>query len=331
MINGLYGAMLLDELLRFTTQQAGWPSVLLRQSTIGLMEELALASRQTANGVLSPSSFDDVKSQTHEQLLRDPGLGSMQKRGPLLDLIPRGAREFGPSSYKCKAWMLNLPPLKTSYISKWRTELRSAAYADSSGPRFPTAIPANDVAAFVASYLLYLGMSSGYLSRWFNYRVQHDPAAYSLDQIFEHLEDLVSNGSGEFNILVPLVRPAQEEIRSLQGWLDGKSARKWLADHRLPAPRSIHGAITFTVDAWDLDGAVLKVAKSLHSLRQRMLLKTGRAPAFDTAAWIVGVTDPRRMPPISQMGPPELLVTRLVNRVLVLWDPLIALKSQWSC
>jgi hypothetical protein len=302
MIDGLYASQLVDELISFMSDRFGWPSTLLRQGTIGLMEELAEAGVQTANGVLSAASFDDLKSQARAQFLEDPGLGSMQARGPLLAQIPRDAKEFTPSSFKYKSWIFAIPGLMASYIHSWRTEFEKPAYSDASGPTFTNAFTASDAASFLASHLFHVGLSGSYLSRWLDYRVRHDPASYNLDELMGQIEDLVQNGRGEFQILVALARPAQNEIRSLPGWMDAKSARRWILDNRLKAPRTIHGGVVYKYEQWDLDKALLSAAKAINRLRQRMILKTGGAPVFIGTVWIAGVKSPQRLPEISQLG-----------------------------
>jgi hypothetical protein len=302
MIEGLYARQLADELLRIMSDRAGWPSTLLRQSTIGLMEELALAGAQAANGVLSPSSFEDLKSQARDQLLIDPGLGPMKARGPLLAQIPRESKEFVPSSYKHKAWVSAIPSMQTAYLRNWRLEFSDDRYKDAAGPAFRDAMPAVDSAGFLASHLLHLGISGSYLSGRINYRSEHDPNIYDLTGILEDVEDVVQNGFGSIEVLVALARPPQDQVRSLQGWLDVRSAREWLEANGLPGPRSMHGAIIYEPQAWDIDGALLSVAKAVHRLQQRAILKTGRAPEFLGSAWLAGVKEPKRLPAISQLG-----------------------------
>src|ERR1700730_3062983 len=99
MIDGVYANKLADELSRLVNDRPGWTATLFRQSSIGLMEEFAVAGIQTANGILSGSSFDDLKSQVRSQILADPGLGPMQVRGPVLAQLPRDSKEFVSSSF----------------------------------------------------------------------------------------------------------------------------------------------------------------------------------------------------------------------------------------
>ena len=237
MIKGTYAAQLADELLRLLSDRAGWPTTLFRQSTIGLMEELAVAGSQTADGVLSSASFEDLKTQVRDQILRDPGLGSMRVRGPVLSLVPRDPKEFVPSSFKHKSWVSTVPGFRDDYIKNWRIESSTKAYADESGPTFPHAVSSYDSACFLASHLLHLGITNSYLSRWLNYRVQHDPLDYELDGLLEQIEILVKGGRFREQILVALSRPPQEEIRSMQGWLNTSATRAWLDSHGLQAPR----------------------------------------------------------------------------------------------
>jgi len=265
------------------------------------MEELAGAGAQTADGILSSASFDDLKSQTRDQIIRDPGMGPMPVRGPLLSQIPRNSMEFTPASFKYKTWVSAIPNAKDEYIQNWRVEFQNQGYSDTPGSISDLASPAES-ASFLASHLLYLGLTSSYVSRWLNYRVQHDPLSYNLDKILEEMADLIRKGRGRMEVLVILARPPQEKVRSTQGWLDVRSVRNWLANNRLAAPRTIHGGILFDSDQWELDGALLNVAKAVHRLRQRAIIKTGRAPTFYGTAWIAGVNNPRHLPLTSQAG-----------------------------
>ena len=318
--------------------EPGWPSTLFRQSTIGLMEEFAAAGAQTAVGILSSGSFNNLKSEVQEQLLQDPGLGPIQSRGPLVAQIPRDSKEFVPSSFKYKAWVSSISAFKTSYLENWRLEFSKIEYADQAAPRFTGAVPAAEAASFIASHLLHLGPSGSYLSRWINYRATYDPSTLDLNKILEDMEDLAKNGMREAEILIILARPAQDEVRALPGWLNVESVRQWLAEHQLAAPRAIHGGILFKSDQWDLDGALLNVAKAVHRLQKRMTLKTGRAPEFHRSAWILGVKDPRRLPAVSRLGgelmpgydlgDPQIEATTSDNRLEVAVDLLLAALSE---
>ena len=292
----------MEELQLLTTERGGWPHTLLRQSTLALVQELVAAGVQTANGILTGSSFENLKSQVREQILKDPGLGTMAARGPLLVQMPRSSDEFAPASFKHKAWISALPGLRTEYLQGWKTEFGNPAYGDASAPAFVGAIPAREAAGLLVAHMLDLGFSSSYLSRWFNYLAVHDTSSYTLSGIIDKLEDRSKNARGRAQILLILARPPQDYIRSLHGWMDGGAVTRWLADNNLHGPRSIHGGLLYESQQWDLDGALLNVARAAHRLKQRTNLKTGRAPEFYSTAWIVGVKDPRRLPPISQLG-----------------------------
>jgi hypothetical protein len=280
----------------------GWPSTLFRQSTIGLMKELAAAGTHSANGLLTPASFDDLKRQTREQILHDVGLGPMTARGPLLAQIPREAAEFVPSSFKFKAWMSLLPGLEQDYLANWRQEFQASGYADTAGPTFVGVVAPADSACFIATHLLHIGISSGYLSRWLDYRAQYDAAPYDLDTIVGELEDRVSHGRGTVAVVVGLSRPPQGEIRSTPGWMNTTATRQWLAQYHHNAPMTLHGGILYESEQWDIDGALLDVARAIHRLRQRAILKSGKAPQFYETVWIAGVNNQRRLPETSQLG-----------------------------
>ena len=180
MIDGLYANEFADELARLVNDRPGWTATLLRQSTIGLMAEFAVAGIQTANGILSGSSFDDLKSQVHRQILADQGLGSMQVRGPILAQIPRDPKEFVSSSFKYKAWVFSIPNFREKYIQCWRAELLNEKYQNSHAPLFEGAISPYDSACFLASHLLQLGISRSYWARWLDYRMLYDSKSYTL-------------------------------------------------------------------------------------------------------------------------------------------------------
>ena len=226
----------------------------------------------------------------------------MQVRGPLLSQVPRDPREFLPSSFKYKAWVSTIPGFNDEYIKNWRVEFRKQAYSDASAPAFSHGLSSYDSACLLCSHLLHLGISNSYLSRWLNYRVQHDPSHYDLDGLVDQIEMLIENGRGPAEILVALARPPQEEVKSLQGWLSAAATRDWLASHGMQSPKTLHGGILYESEQWDLDGALLSIAKAIHRLRQRAILKTGKAPVFHGSAWIAGVRNPRRLPATSQLG-----------------------------
>jgi hypothetical protein len=302
MISGLYAAELADEMFRLLSDRAGWPATLFRQSTIGLMEEFVVSGVYVANGILSPASFADLKAQVHNQVLNDPGLGSMRIRGPLLSQFPGDSKEFVPSSFKHKAWMSAIPHFTVNYLANWRQELVGQGYGDDSSPLFAGAVSPYDAACFLVSHLLHLCISNSYLSRWLDYRILHDPSPYELGDLLLGIEAIVNKGRGHAEILAGLARPPQDEVRSMRNWLDATAAREWLSRHGLQGPRTLHGGILYKSEQWDLDGALLNVAKAIHRLRQRTMLKTGKAPEFYGTAWIAGVRTPKPLPGVSQLG-----------------------------
>lgn len=302
MIQGQYAAYFVDELLRLLSDRPGWPSTLLKQSTIGLMEELGLAGAQVANGILTQGSFSELAQLARSQVLVDHGLGALRTRGPLLGQIASRAEEFVPSSYKAKAWLSALPALKADYCQNWRDVLSGPDYSDLQAPHFSTATRPAESASFIAAHLLYLGFSAPYLSRWFNYRAKHDPSSYTLERLFHDLENQIASGYGPVQVLVTLTRQPPEDVRSTQGWLDVPQARQWLSHHNVSGPRTLHGAILYESNQWDIDGALINVAKAVHRLTQRTVLKTGKLPAFHRAAWIAGVNTARHLPDVSQLG-----------------------------
>ena len=90
-------------MLRLLSDRPGWPSTLLRQSTIGMMEEVGIAGAQVANGILTPASFAELAEVARTQTIVDHGLGTMRTRGPLLAQITNDPAQFRPTSYKAKA------------------------------------------------------------------------------------------------------------------------------------------------------------------------------------------------------------------------------------
>jgi hypothetical protein len=302
MIDGEYANLLVDELMRLFSGTSDWHATLLKQSSVGLMDELTTAGAQRVNGILSNASFDDVKNQAEQQIRVDPGLGLESNRNLILSQIPRKPEEFAPTSYKFKTWASMTPDLNQNYISNWRKEFSKSIFEDSNAPLFRGSISAHESAALLAAHLFHVGLSRGYLSRWFSYRTKVDSKKVSLDELMEQLEDLLRNGFGRTEILAIVAKPPQESLKTSDEWITTIETRRWLGARGFSAPKTLHGGLIFVSEEWDIAGAVLNVSRAIHRLRQRATLKNGKAPAFLPTVWIDGVKNPWALPNTTMLG-----------------------------
>ncbi len=304
MLKGAFCIQLASEMSRFVSQRKGWTTTLFQFGTIGLLDELITAGRAASNGILSDSSFDDLKDQVIDRTLIDLGLGPQHERGTLRNLLPRKATEFRPSSYKYKAIEGLLPSLRSVYLENWQKELSQVDYQTWPTIRKGRSLASPiESASRITSFLLEEGVNSDYLARWLSYRTTHAPNEIELAEFTSQIADLHRKGKGTAEVLVLLEQTVPATLWQSLDLLSAAKSRQWLDEQgfTLSSEQSqkLHGGLLIRIEEWDLHGVLTGVESILTRIRRRADLNGWTAPKFSSMAWISGIPYPKRIPHVN--------------------------------
>ncbi|MFE6000730.1 hypothetical protein ACFQ6C_28325 [Streptomyces sp. NPDC056454] len=322
MLKGNFCIQLGSEMLRFSSQRNGWTATLFEFGTIGLLDELLAAGRASASGILSEGSFDDLKEQVVDRVLKDQGLGNEGERGALRNLLPRKATEFKPSSYKYKALEGLLPSLRSKYLENWRKELSVTAYhswpAVKKGDRAAQPL---EVASRLTAFLLEEGVSLDYIVKWLDYRVTHTSKSIHLADLIAQMEELYRRGKKTVEVLVILEQTVTPVLWSSLNLLSATSVREWISTNSFELPSEqtlrLHGGLVVSIEEWDIPGSLVRVGSLLSRIRRRAQMNGWKAPQFSNSAWIKGIPKEQRIPRENPMGG-ILVGTQVDSRALLL-------------
>jgi hypothetical protein len=289
-----YAAELAGQMNRYLSSRFGWTSILFRLSTPGLLRELLLAGNQVAEGVLSSSSFEELRSQVTRQFYQDPGLGDTTTRNLLGAMLPKNADEFRIVSHKHRALSSSVSTIADNYLDNWRVEFAKPVY--SAIKPFGDVQAPDVAAAFLATYLLELGINSNYLVKWLDYRLISTDCSLDLIGFVDELVDLRTSGYGTLEVMVVADKTAAPDARPQSGWLEPQQVREWLEANDFITPQTMHGGILFSSDQWEIYSALEAVGSALRKMSRRAFLKTGKTLSFYGNAWIKGVERPKKIP-----------------------------------
>jgi hypothetical protein len=265
------------------------------------------AGKAASNGILSDSSFDDLKDQVVERVLQDPGLGHLGDRGSLRNLLPRKASEFRPSGYKYKAIKSRILTLTASYLPNWEAELSRADYL--SWPKSKKGAPLsspNVVASRVVSFLLEEGVHIGHLTRWLDYRTTHTTDEIELTDLVGQLADFHRKGTDKADVLVLLEQTVNPILWNSLDLLDVPKVKEWLANNGFELSQQqalkVHGGLTIKVEVWDLQDALTRVENILSRINRRAELNGWKPPIFSSSVWIKDIPSPKKISTSRKTG-----------------------------
>lgn len=304
MLKGAFCVQLASEMSRFVSQRKGWTTTLFQFGTIGLLDELITAGRAASNGILSDSSFDDLKDQAIGRTLGDPGLGQQGERGALRNLLPRKAAEFRPSSYKYKAIEGLLPSLRSAYLENWGKELSQAHYLTWPATKKGESLTSpTEAASRITSFLLEEGVNFDYLARWLSYRTTHAPDEIEIEEFTSQIRDLYRKGKGKAEVLVLLEQTVSPALWQSLDLLSTEKSRKWLDEHNFTLSEEqsnkLHGGLKLSIEEWDLRGILNRVDSILTRIKRRAELNGWSIPKFSPAAWVSNIPTPQRIPHLN--------------------------------
>lgn len=293
---GGYGATVAAEMTRYVSSRFGWTSILIQHSTPALMDDLLLAGTAASRDVLSPESFNQLKDQLIAAVLADPGVGVVARRGWIRNQIPSSSKSCRPGSYRFAALMDEAPRLRSQYLTNWRDEFASPAYAnDTQGPK---AIEPRTVGAYLASFLLEVGFDAGYLARWLDYRTKHQNTPLTIARLIDDLVSVYSKGPGRSEIMVALGSLPPGDLLQQPGGRSGESVKDWLSANGFEVPRGIHGGLLFESAHWEIYSALRDVAEELDRISSKFRVRDRHLLRLMSPVWVKGVKRPLKLPDV---------------------------------
>lgn len=268
------GARLLD----FFGEATPWQRSLWNVGLCLTLREVLEASEAVRVGALSEPTLASLANTAQVVAGVDPGSGTVQERQTVQAAL-RAKPRFGGLDYSTVA--LHEERCRQTYLTHWATAITTSQRP---GPE--------TTARAIASHLLDLGYSAGFLHRWWKYHLDHEPGIRPLADIVTEAQGLAVARPRPFEVMVPLA----SAIRWRSGppppeWRDPQYVSKWLRQHRFDISGVRQdGGLLFTVDALDAGAAVIRVCEVLDQLKARMAVGTRRALTLVGQVWVGGET-----------------------------------------
>jgi hypothetical protein len=270
------GARLLD----FFDTRSLWNRKLWNIGLHLTLSEILEAVAAVRAGVLSDASLDTLTSVARRVVGTDPGAGAEEERAVLQSALKPKLRPGGLDYYLIAQHQATIGP---AYLSRWTRALRAA-----SRPR------AERAARAVASHLLDHGFSTGYMHRWWSYRIWHEPATRSLADLVEDAHLLALTPARKFEALMPVTTTTRvPPDLTIAEWRPPALVSEWLRGNDFDSSGIRQsGGLLFTVDACDPEAAVARVSEITDQLVARMTVSTRRPLKPLGQVWIKGEPKP---------------------------------------
>jgi hypothetical protein len=284
-----YGSHVLARLLDFFRETTPWPRRLWETSNILALEEAIECGDWTRMKVLSPGAVSWYVHELERQLGPDRGLGDTRLRKELTGLL----RSKLPADGRERRRLAQLlPTIKHGYLARWKVSV------DAATPPSPERL-----ARSLATYLLDVGHSSGYLNRW-AVELQNSPEA-TLGDLLDGACRLAEQVDREYEVLIPFVSlPDHEALAShLEEWLGPSNAAAWFVRNKFDAPPRHNGAFVFRFIAKDPVAAARAAGGMVRRLEaRRAYARLGRRKGLQPVGrvWIIGEPKPLPLTPPSR-------------------------------
>lgn len=256
-----------------------WQRSLWTIGTVSSVAEVLEAAEGVSRSLLSKASLQALQSEVARLAGADPAVGDTAARRALGQLL-RGDLTAGRVNWHSLKQLL--PSIQTDYLTRLASIVRSK---ERPGPE--------RVARYVASYLLEIGFSAGYLHRWLRYRVKHRPEAMTLGDLLDEAEaDLVRRPPEQYKVIVPVLAapgistypeppPEWKTGREISALIEETQGRREQLRHA--------GGLVIELTARDSFGAVERAAEMLGRWSARAELASGKKLITAGKAWIAGV------------------------------------------
>jgi hypothetical protein len=83
----------------------------------------------------------------------------------------------------------------------------------------------------IAAHLLDLGFSSGYLHRWWKFKLEYAPLPQPLADILDDAHQMARRGPQKYEALVVLLSSPKSKSGYPSDWLDAAAVSRWPRNH----------------------------------------------------------------------------------------------------
>lgn len=231
-----------------------WQRALWNTGLVLSLKEILEASDAVREGALHPAALKWLANSVHGMISSDPGCGTESERKAVGVVLTKDLSSGGVGYFELDHWTRTI---EGSYLSRW-----SKAVAQAQRPSREQSSRA------LASHLLDLGFSSKGLGHWLR-----DLAKEEAPEIFESANEMVSQGTSTFEVMLLFERPPPARIARPEEWRDASAVSQWLRanGHK---PERQHGGLLLQIDAWDSGGAADQAADVVDRLLARVRVGT---------------------------------------------------------
>jgi hypothetical protein len=267
-------------LFDFFAEDAPWHRRLWEVGTVLSLRELAEASEAVVQGTLAPAAVEWFRAKTAASVGPDPGVGPEDRERRQLQELLRGKEDLRPTGAAFVRLSRLTESTKSGYLERWGAVLSSPTKA--TGPE--------RAARYIAAHLLDLGFSGQFLSRWWRFKVVHEPGPQSLGNLVRSAQALCEQQPRPFEVLLPFAQGAAGALRTATSWRTSHEVAQWLrANGSGTANLRPSGGWLVTVNARDRFAA----AHAALELVERVLVRASigskkRAPKLEGRAWVGG-------------------------------------------
>ena len=278
--------LVVARILDFFDSKSPWQRGLWDAGVALTINEVLQASEAVIAGVLSPATLHFLTSHALELIGRDVAFGDSSQKKVLQTSLRSDSKNGGvwPNGVDYRIIKNLGAEIGNDYLQRWSTYLR---------PGHAT-IGAERTARGIASHLLDCGFSSDYLHRWWTYRVVHDAVVYSLSQLLEDAQKMLSSPPKNYELLVAFSHaPMPKTKQESSPWLTNMEVSEWLKTHGFSV-RDLRqrGGMKLGITARDIFSAAENAAEIVDGLVTRVSLGTYKTITPINSVWIVGEKNP---------------------------------------
>jgi hypothetical protein len=283
-----YDQHVVARLLEFFGPAVHWNRSLWTIGTALALREVLEASEAHRNGILGPDSLQSVIGTATRLIGRDPGCGEANREVLQQALNATGSKailRFEGLDYRVIEQISE--DIDEHYLDRWAAALRDQ-----------NARPGPERAArAVASHLLDLGFSPGFLHRWLTYQVKHDSTEYALADLVSVISKRSQEPLRKFDVLIAF--PSRLEPSSKKGftvprrWLEAPAVSRWLTEHDFSVEDVKQlGGLLLEVTEPDPEAAAEAAAEIVDVFAARVLVSLNKQIRPLPRAWVAGTKKP---------------------------------------
>jgi hypothetical protein len=275
-------------LLEFFRPSIHWNRALWNIGTVLAIREVLEASEAHRAGILGPDSLQAAIDAALRLVGQDPTVNKAAKQTLQQSLNKAGSRSqlrFEGLEYRIAAGLAK--QLEAGYLAAWAQVI--AQGPDGVGPE--------RTARAIASHLLDMGFSPGFLHRWWTFQIKHDPAESRLSMMLESIAARADQPRRPFDVLIAF--PSKLAASKKKGftvpdrWLEASQVSAWLVrNHFSIEGVKQQGGLLLTVTEHDAEAAAASAAEIVDVFAARVLVSLNKEIRPLPNAWVASAPSP---------------------------------------